>query len=143
MNSENMDRLFREGAEKYEAKPSASAWEAIQGQVGTKTSVWPMIWKVAAVLVVIVSSVLVLFNANEQTSFSLAGVVDHPQWTTTVMSWDISENVAFTDQEAATKISVIAYTPVEEVSIEKEKTIKNTGLYIFLTKTKDKHMQKR
>lgn len=96
-----MDRLFREGADKYELKPSAAAWDAIQGQAGAKTSVWPSVWKVAAAIVVLISSVLVLFNWKGQSTESLAGVIDHPQQTEGALAWTLPEvKKAFVQVEA-------------------------------------------
>lgn len=110
-----MDRLFREGAEKYEVKPSAAAWEAIQGQVGAKASVWPTVWKVAAVLVVMISSALVVFTWEDNTSDQLAGQADHPQLKFESYAWNLPEvskanDPVIIDIPAPVKIS----TPQEE-----------------------------
>lgn len=110
-----MDRLFHEGAEKYEVKPSAAAWDAIQGQVGTKTSAWPMIWKVAAVLVVLISSVLVLFNEKDQSSEYLAGIADYPQLTEEALVWSLPEVAKSVDQTVAMEVPTLAKFPIQEV----------------------------
>lgn len=110
-----MDRLFREGADKYEVKPSAAAWEAIQGQVGTKTSAWPMIWKVAAVLVVLISSVLVLLNEKDQTSEYLTGIADFPQLTGEALVWSLPEVAKSTDQTVAVEAPTSTRPIIEEV----------------------------
>lgn len=110
-----MDRLFREGAEKYEVKPSAAAWDAIQGQMGKKASVWPTVLKIAAVLVVLLSSVIVLFRGEDSMTESLAGIADHPQLTGSAIAWDLPTISEKEGQEMTQQISKSAVLPIEEV----------------------------
>lgn len=98
MKSNNMDRLFRERADQYEIKPSAAAWDAIQGQVKTKSSPWPMIVKVAAAVVIMISSVIVVLNWTDDTETILAGTADHPTRTGQTVAWKLPEGMLNTDQ---------------------------------------------
>ncbi len=109
-----MDRLFREGADKYELKPSAAAWDAIQGQVGAKTPVWPVVWKVAAVFVVLISSVLVLFNWEHKSTEFLAGVTDYPQPTAEAFEWKLPEAAVALDQADVSEPITVVVIPVKE-----------------------------
>ena len=110
-----MDRLFREGAEKYEVKPSATAWDSIQGQVETKASVWPMVWKVAAVLVVLLSSVIVLFRGQDDVTETFAGIADHPQLMENAVAWKLPESTEEVEQVMVLEVSKRAVLPMQEV----------------------------
>ena len=115
MNNENVDRLFREHAEKYEVKPGATAWDTIHGQIGTKTSVWPTVWKVAAVLVVLLSSVIVLFRGQESSTITWSGIADYPQLTEAAVDWELPQVATMVDRTDVRAISKPVKTSVPTV----------------------------
>ncbi len=109
-----MDRLFAERAEQYEVKPDAAAWDAIQSQMGTKSNGLVMVWKVAAVLVVLISSVLVIFNWDNPTSETLAGETDHPQLMERKLAWNLPVDVVKKQLDVAETVAETVIVPVEE-----------------------------
>lgn len=78
MNREDMDRLFREKSDQFEVKPGASAWEAINGQITTKASIFPIVWKVAAMLIVLLSAVLYIFKWQGSPNSGSEIIASHP-----------------------------------------------------------------
>lgn len=101
MSKENMDRLFRERAEQYEAKPSAAAWEQISGTITTEKRVFPMVWKVAAMLTVLLSATLILFNLRDNTTSDAYVIADHPVQTLEPMQWNLPEQKVITEDQMA------------------------------------------
>ncbi len=82
MDQTKIDRLFREKADNYQPTPSADAWKVIDNQIHPKREHWKQYLKVAALLGVVLSTVLILLKVDqEETATSIAArtEIDHPQ----------------------------------------------------------------
>ena len=110
-----MDRLFREKANQYEVQPAASAWEAISGEISTDKRALPLVWKVAAMIVVLLSAVLVIFKMQNP-AIQGTVVADHPVQDTYQFVWSFSGEVHVpkaNETLATTNRSVVPVTTIE------------------------------
>ena len=89
-----MDRLFREKADQYEVQPGAGAWEAINGQITSEPKAFPLIWKVAAMLVVLMTAVVILFKLQSPSASGNVVIADHPVPFGTEFHWELPNQIA-------------------------------------------------
>lgn len=74
-----LDQFFRENLDQVEIAPSAEGWRYVQDQLSTKKgNKTGLIWKVAAVVTVLVAATVALWNVPEGSKQQWISAVDHP-----------------------------------------------------------------
>ncbi|MEQ8472712.1 MAG: hypothetical protein RIC35_16090 [Marinoscillum sp.] len=76
----NIDRLFREGLDQFEVTPSAQSWNEVKGQIAGKKNkgLWIPMSVAAAVVLLVVASILVINADNEIQPGPRIASIDHP-----------------------------------------------------------------
>ncbi len=76
MKNKKIDNLFRNKLVQHEVAPSAAAWSKLAGKMATKKAGYMVYWRVAAVLILLMTSVFALydFNGGETTVATTEGV---------------------------------------------------------------------
>ena len=127
-----VDNLFKDQLSKHEETPSPQAWEQIHDQLASKrTSLWSKRLAIAASLTLIatigflgyrsLSSLQIDDNKKVVTSTNEISVYQVPNETEPKES--ASEHILVEMDEAETNQQIIADVPIEDESINKEKSI--------------------
>ncbi len=64
MKNKKIDNLFRNKLAQHEVAPSAAVWSKLEGKMATKKAGYMVYWRVAAVLILLMTSIFALYDFN-------------------------------------------------------------------------------
>ncbi len=114
MESNKLDRLFREKSEDFRPTPSPMAWDTINDKLGKQPSGWYRSWHAAAAAVVIIAGAIWILQQPAKTAEMVAMSIDHPKnWTATI-GFELPEAASTNNSEprdAPSLTNVVTTTP--------------------------------
>lgn len=77
----NLDRLFREGLDQFEATPATTSWQQVQSQIDSRKKRAWLPLSIAAAITFLVTSTIIVMNDQKQTIHSEGSLtnIDYPK----------------------------------------------------------------